>query len=455
MVRFSRFPSLLALAALCLLIPGAFAGTVTVGPLGSGADFGELGEAIAAAQPGDVVLVAAGDYEGFGSLVVDKPLTILGSGSASTRYVANVKSIFELPVPLRVENLQAGEEVRVAGLGLRCFSFGGYANVAVVVENCAGPVVLADVVHDGTSVIVSTEGLVQIRSSQQVTLDDCRFVAMNGDNQTTTPALVVDSSTVYVNDCALVGDDASAFSVFVVPPGAPAIVALQSELRLSRTLVRGGDGAGSGFIPTPMVSSGGPGIEAVGSQVFVRGGAGNLLRGGAGGWDPVGSTPLSGSGGPAANLDIGSVLTTTSDSGLLSGVDGDGAFTTPLSTGAGSWLPQPFALATLESSASLVAPGSLVAFEQSGEPGSTGLTFFGFAQALAFEPPGIFGPLVLPLSSLSFLAPSVLDAAGSTSQSVPVPASSAFVGVTVLVQTLQVDLAGTLSLSGPVFVGIR
>ena len=65
--------------ALCSLLPGAFAGTVTVGPLGSGAQFDKLADAVAAAQPGDAVPVAAGEYHGFGSLVVDKPLTILST----------------------------------------------------------------------------------------------------------------------------------------------------------------------------------------------------------------------------------------------------------------------------------------------------------------------------------------------------------------------------------------
>jgi len=38
--------------ALCSLLPGAFAGTVTVGPLGSGAQFDKLADAVAARYDG-------------------------------------------------------------------------------------------------------------------------------------------------------------------------------------------------------------------------------------------------------------------------------------------------------------------------------------------------------------------------------------------------------------------
>ena len=65
----------LSLAALPLfLAPAAHAGVWTVG---SGGDFGEISDAVAAAAPGDTLLVLPEWYEPF---VLDKPLTIVGLG---------------------------------------------------------------------------------------------------------------------------------------------------------------------------------------------------------------------------------------------------------------------------------------------------------------------------------------------------------------------------------------
>jgi hypothetical protein len=67
----------LALALLSLPLP-ALAHTLTVGPSGSGADFAEIADAVAAAAPGDVICVFAGQYNDFGTIVIDKPLAIPG-----------------------------------------------------------------------------------------------------------------------------------------------------------------------------------------------------------------------------------------------------------------------------------------------------------------------------------------------------------------------------------------
>ncbi|MDF1800195.1 MAG: hypothetical protein P1V81_13530, partial [Planctomycetota bacterium] len=128
-----------------LLSAAAAAGTITVGPTGSGAQFDDIADAITAAQPGDVLLVASGQYVDATPLVVDKPLTILGAGSDTTSFQAVATSPFDKPLPLHVVGLQAGEEVRIAGLTLRSQTLGGFVASTFVVENCVGPVVLSDI----------------------------------------------------------------------------------------------------------------------------------------------------------------------------------------------------------------------------------------------------------------------------------------------------------------------
>lgn len=58
--------------------------TITVGPAGSGAMFSQIQDGIAAAPAGGIVLVAAGAYVDSRTLQIDKPLTLLEAGSAST-----------------------------------------------------------------------------------------------------------------------------------------------------------------------------------------------------------------------------------------------------------------------------------------------------------------------------------------------------------------------------------
>src|SRR5262245_32837751 len=63
-----------ATAPLWLSVP-AWAGVITVDDSG-GADYTSLPEAVAAAAPGDTLLVAAGTYSAF--LIAGKPLTVMG-----------------------------------------------------------------------------------------------------------------------------------------------------------------------------------------------------------------------------------------------------------------------------------------------------------------------------------------------------------------------------------------
>lgn len=88
---------------------------------GPGVDFTSIADAVLAAAPGDVVLVAAGTY---GPFVIDQPLTVIGSGEATV--VTGDSAVL---------GTLATDAVAIANLRLE----------GIALQSCEGPVVLADV----------------------------------------------------------------------------------------------------------------------------------------------------------------------------------------------------------------------------------------------------------------------------------------------------------------------
>jgi len=443
--------------ALALFTVSAAAGTLTVGPAGTGADFTELTTAVAAAAPGDVLLVAPGQYSSTATVVVNKPLTILGAGSDVTR----VESLPAFPVldslPLYVVGLAAGEEVRIAGLGLHAASFGGEFATAFVIENCVGPVVLADISTGAEGMIGDSPGLGQIRGSAQVVLDGCELRVLGGASNTPpTPALRIENSEVHINGCVLRGGtQGTLLSQGTEHDGAPGILATSSVVRLSRTAVRGGDGTASSVFFTPTTpTAGGAAIEATSSQIYVRGGSGNDLLGGTGKSAIAGGVLVHGQGGAAVAADPASLVTSTLDAVLTSGADSTFVVTTPIVDGGSPYFALGTALATLASTTKLAAPGTSVTLELGGQPGALFLTYFSLLQGPATATPAIYGQILLDTQSASLLGSTLLDATGAGSLGVAIPSLPSLVGLSVVAQGFSSG-GGPPSFSSPTFVGIR
>ncbi|MDF1800193.1 MAG: hypothetical protein P1V81_13520 [Planctomycetota bacterium] len=459
MARSSLRLALLAQVVLALFLPGASAGTITVGPTGTGAQFDDLAAAVSAASAGDVILVAAGKYVGGSTLVIDKSLTILGEGSANTRYEVSAGDIFSVQLPLHVIQLDPTEEVRIVGLELSAHSsaFGGKAAAAVLVSGCKGPVVLADVISGGL-VDISAPAVVEVWDSDQVVFDGCAFGASVGQAGSPPAAMIVVNSSVYLNSCALAGSSAPESVVPVLAyDGAVGIHATDSELRLSRTVVLGGAGMFEApFSSPPSLTSGGAAVVGWGStDVLVRGGPGNLLLGGVGGHKYIGVGSQYGPGGAAVLLDAGSRLASVSDAALVAGTTLHGAASTPAVDGTGVWSQVAEPLATLGSSTRLVAPGSSVTLELASAPGATVVVLIAADQVPAFSLPGFHGEVLLDPFAYSVLAVTTLDAAGLGLHTGTVPAIASLVGGSVLAQTLAINPSADLSFSAPVLVAVR
>ncbi len=445
-----------ALAALLLALP-AVADTLIVGPPGSGADFEGIAEAIESAAPGDTVLVLAGDYQGFKTLVIDKPLALIGAGSAVTKYSALPDFPLEAPLPLLVRDLAPGEEVRVAGLKLRSFASLLDGPTVAVVQDCEGPVTLADVSGNGSPALWGGSGVAQVRGSSQVLLDGCSFQSLPAGQQTASaqPGLLVENSEIHVNACSLTGAAGVAMSTGPTTDGAPGIEAVGSLVRLSRSIVNGGAGGGNIlFLTSTQVTDGGPALSGAASTFYARGGTGNALVGGKGGVGEVSGSPIYGAGSPAIVLATDSVATTTPDVAVQAGADGDGVVTAPAVAASGTWVELLERMALLAVEPTVVAPGAIASVELGGEPGALHLTFFAFAQGPVLVVPGVPGVVVLPLGGFASLPAATLGPGGEASLPVLVPEVPELAGVSLVVQGLGVSPLGTLSISAPSLVAI-
>ena len=102
--------------------------------VGAGGTFTTIGAAIAAAAPGDTVLVQGGSYiEGF---VIDKGIRLVGrNASFSTQLLADVQ----------VQNLPAGQTFTMTGFSAMANGF----NPQIQVSNCAGRIELGRLSQSG------------------------------------------------------------------------------------------------------------------------------------------------------------------------------------------------------------------------------------------------------------------------------------------------------------------
>lgn len=449
----------LSLASACLAVTPAFAGTLTVGPLGSGATYTEIGPAVAAAQSGDTILVQAGTYQETATVVVDKALTIIGAGSATTNLHSRALNPLVSPLPLQVTGLAAGEEVRIAGLGISSSVLGGGGQLTLLVEDCDGRVLFADVQNSSTNIVAGTTAVATVRGSDQVVFDNCRFVGTPFGNGTLPPVtgLLIDDSRAFINNSTIVGGSATAlFSTGVPADGAHGLVVTNSWVRISRTSITGGDGTPpSPFFTPTIVTQGGAAAFVENGQLLARGGSGNLLQGGQGGFAVVGGVSQNGPGGPAAELSFGALMSTVGDSVLFAGNDFNGVLTTPTVTGPGQWVPFQGRFASLASSTAIAAPGSTVMFDLAGPANGQTLAYYSLNQIQALDVPGAFGEVLMPIGSIQLFATKALSPLGEATAAVNVPANPGLIGVSVLAQSVAAGPGGEVSISSPTFVAIH
>lgn len=250
--------SLRALApVLAVLAPTAFAAgnVLVVDAAGGGA---QISAAVAAAAPGDVVLVRSGTYAPF--TVDGLSLTVAADRGANVQVTAG---------GVRVLNLAPAECVVLRGLG----AAGGGFSRALLVQNNQGSVLAEDCAFVGSNAGNSLRDAVLVQNSRSVTLVRCQALGGTGPSSVTPfhggHGLTVEtSSAVHLYECTVQGGNGSFFEPLMIGNGGDGgRVSGGSFLYASGTLFQGGDGEeGSAFCTSvPDAGDGGAGLRLFGT----------------------------------------------------------------------------------------------------------------------------------------------------------------------------------------------
>jgi hypothetical protein len=268
-----------AAALLCALAPSAFANTYVVDDDGGpGVDFTNIPAAIAAASPGDVLLVRPGTYSSF---TLTKGLSILGeSGVSVGRFT--------------VDGLPRGQVAVIARCDVLPSIFRTY------IGSCVGTVIVQNVTGGSYSVVDSRDVRffnVSPRAFVQVPLTPPP--PSNG------AALLACRSRIEAVQSTMLGADYGNDDKFTIAGGAGVYAAgpgleAGSLVHLALTSCTGGRGSSSS--DGGPVGTGGAGVLVAndfGGEVVIAGGDAATIRGGLGGDIFSGCHSSSSFGGPA------------------------------------------------------------------------------------------------------------------------------------------------------------
>ncbi len=202
--------------------------TLVVDQAGTG-QFTDIPPAIAAAAPGDRVLVLAGRYSAF---TVDKPITV------TTNEAVNVPSI-------HVQGIGAGSTCVVAGFTLF------WHPVRLSVQNCPGRVHLQSITMHGLNLFQPT---LRIQSARSISLSEVSFEG----------SAEIFDSVVSLERCTFYGGTVDRWT-------SPGLAATRSRLLVTGGLFRGTGGSYTYAYGTPPATSG---IQLLGnSEARLTGGA--------------------------------------------------------------------------------------------------------------------------------------------------------------------------------------
>jgi|GEM_PF-3943478 len=438
--------ALVPLAVVALTAPPALA-DLTVGPAGSGAQYEQITDALAATPLGETIRVAPGSYDAF---VVTQGVTIVGAGGGQS-IVKIVSGSTEGAID--VTALPAGQRVVLSGLSIQRnrSSLDG----RIEITDCAGSVHLIDVESLLPTIFpvtrYSDEAVLRVENSDAVICEHCTLFGWSSsypqDWKQGSPAVHAIGSRVWLNDCELRGGRGSEGN------GGAALLAVDgSFVQATRSSLQGGDGgAHFGFEWWDIYGySGEEGVTIGDSTVVLAGGPGNLVRGGAG--HPVDDINWSG-GGAAVLLDMDGVLLRAPDTVLESGMNGDGSQSTGFEVALGFNsngldVVEPERRTTLGSVDPVLTVGGQLDIVAAGEPGATHLAFVGALPIAPIEIPGLGQHVHLDAAQVVPLAQIQLDGAGLGGYSTTVPLVPQLAGLEFLAQSIDLDFS-SLQLSNP------
>jgi hypothetical protein len=407
--------------------PLAAAGTLTVGPAGSGAQFTQIQAAIDAALDDDVILVKPGTYA---SIVVDKPLRILGDGTGTVRIQASGGAI-----PVQISGIATLEELVLSGM--EAVSPDEIPAQVILVQSCPGTVVLQDVVVPRTNIIG-----VLVESCGRVLVLDSRI---DGGQR----AVLARNSELWISNSDITGVP---YGLFLGSGTFPStgVELVSSRLHLWRSRIQSSaahpiDEAG----PTP----GAAGIKAFASIIDLFGGPGTSVVGGPGATFDWATIPAPG----GAGLDLfqSSRARIQDDAVVQGGLDGLGLVRAPAVRvdGTSSFTLDPKVFPTLVSSAQQVTLGSTVALTLTGNPGGYQVLF----ASLRTGPTTIYrrvdGFGMLDRPNMMRVATEVLPPSGTFTLTLRVPNMPALIGATFFLQAAE-QVGNSYAIGNPALVTI-
>lgn len=232
-------------------------------------DFSDLLAAVAAASPGDTLLIGPGTYNG---PVIDKPLRLVADGLG-----------VELNSGMLIRNIAFPDQVLLNGIEAAPADL---STGSLTIQNCTGTVWVDSFQLD----TFLAPGAFIIENSSNVVLVDCLGAAFGGIG------LDVTNSTVHVQGGEFLGSRATSLA-----DGSPALLASNSDIDLLDVSLIGGNGVGMLGVAT----NGGAGLELLNNSTLT---ARSLsAQGGAGGFDIFsGATGLPG---PRSAVEPGSTFT--------------------------------------------------------------------------------------------------------------------------------------------------
>ena len=292
---------ILAIAlALALTTTSSFATTWVVDAAGGvGSNFTTINAALAAAAPGDVIVVKAGAY--FETVIVNIGVTIVG-WNATTYPMTVPANPFQDVVwgGLLVQSIPLGQRVVVSGLTFARPTTAGGATFGVY--QCLGAVVFDR--------MIAPNGGMYIGDSTDVVLQDVRIRHVPGADPAV-PGVFVSNSFVQANDLDASGGDLGGEPNFFAQAPAALEVVDGSVVSVSRPKLIGAYGGGP-WTTTSSTPGGGAAVRCSNAVVSIIGNGSGLyyLIGGQGGERGVGSIPgvASGFGAPAIQVENNGVV---------------------------------------------------------------------------------------------------------------------------------------------------
>lgn len=446
--------------AFAVLAPPALAETITVGPDLQLYDFAHIYHAVEFAKPGDTILVAPGDYQGFE--LVGKDLTILGAGSGLSRITSTYAILFAESGSIRVSSVNQGR-VRIGGFSLEP----AYEPINTPVHrwlsavDCAASVEFFDIEipdpqttswghsSEAPSLYEWSYGIVAASNCRQLMLSDVRVTGyadklpaydtvappILGTIEGYTGLSAYDSfvwcSNCHFEGCSGPNCQSDQLPVHPLRSGSGARLWNTRLVASNSTFLgaRGLESTGEFCIDL----EGGAGIELkFASQVVLSGGPNAAVLGGD-------STNAAAGGYGVRAYGPASVIYTT-DTAPVGGSDLGGQ-PAPAIQEIGANLVQVISLdevrPSMVASASLLQMGDSVDLQLYGNPDGLQVVLWDTHVGSQLPSPLIVGDLFLDPSSASMLGVYTLDGAGQGTASLQVPLGPEFLGVSIALQTTE------------------